>query len=125
MAIRYYVAAKEAKWKGKLYAAGDILPAEFTSRDRDLHLFSRRIRPVNVQPGEEEAKRVEELGKLAPEPLNPPPRIRPAESVEPPEIPVKEEPVEPSTDNGSNNPEFSVPPITPTGTGADDSPEQE
>lgn len=43
MAQRFFVCRHYIKWKGTLYKQGDLLPENFTYKDRDRNIYSKRI----------------------------------------------------------------------------------
>lgn len=43
-----YTVIKTIKHKGEIYEPGDLLPATFTKKDKERHLWSRRIVPIEV-----------------------------------------------------------------------------
>lgn len=49
MAERYQVVRGQIKWKGTLYFTGDLLPENFTDKDRARHMYSRRIELVEIK----------------------------------------------------------------------------
>ena len=60
-----YTVIKTIKYKGEIYEPGDLLPATFTKKDKERHLWSRRIVPVEVAE-EVEIKSIEDKTILEP-----------------------------------------------------------
>lgn len=50
MIERYRVARGVVKYKGSVFLAGDIMPAEFTERDRTSSIYPRRYERVDEVP---------------------------------------------------------------------------
>jgi len=51
MPQRYQVARKYVRHKGKIYSEGDLLPENFTERDRMRNLYSRRLTLIEILDG--------------------------------------------------------------------------
>ncbi|HEY8401361.1 MAG TPA: hypothetical protein VIK89_08875 [Cytophagaceae bacterium] len=48
MATRFKVARKWVKWKGKVYYEGELLPPNFTEKDKYRNIYSRRLIKVEI-----------------------------------------------------------------------------
>lgn len=48
MSLRWKVVRKWVIFKGNLYKEGDLMPVEFTDRDRGRNIYSRRLIQVEV-----------------------------------------------------------------------------
>lgn len=47
--LRFYVSRHYVKWKGRLYKQGELLPEEFTHRDKARNIYSSRIAVCDVE----------------------------------------------------------------------------
>ncbi len=93
MAERWKVVRGSVKHKGTLYFVGDLLPEDFTDRDRARHIYSRRMEKVEV----EEAPIVDVTSTT-------PPVIDVQAKVEPPKvIKPKGAQASPTTPTGTKN----------------------
>jgi hypothetical protein len=63
--IRYRVLHSYVKYQGIVYNSGDLLPEEFTARDRGRNIYSRRLVPVEI-PNEPIAISTPEITKKPP-----------------------------------------------------------
>lgn len=70
-----YTVIKPIKYKGEIYEPGDLLPATFTKKDKERHLWSRRIIPIEVE--EQEVKN-EEPNMAVSEPIEIPETVDPS-----------------------------------------------
>ena len=55
-----FTGLKSIRFKGQVYAAGELLPETFTANDKSRHLWSRKIIMVEV-PQEEEPQNITHL----------------------------------------------------------------
>ena len=51
MASRYIVERFYVRHKGKIYTQGELLPVEFTEKDKFRNLYSRRLKLVEIPDG--------------------------------------------------------------------------
>lgn len=79
MALRFKVTRLWVVHRGKRYNEGDLLPVEFTERDRVRNIYTRRIGQVEVP---------DEVKDLIPpqEPVDVPEVITPQEPIKEPEV---------------------------------------
>lgn len=48
MATRFKVARKWVKWKGRVYYEGELMPPNFTEKDKYRNIYSRRLIKVEI-----------------------------------------------------------------------------
>ncbi len=48
MATRFKVARKWVKWKGRVYYEGELMPPNFTEKDKYRNIYSRRLIEVEI-----------------------------------------------------------------------------
>ena len=110
MALRFKVARLWVVHKRQRFNEGDLLPEEFTERDRVRNIYARRIEQVEVP--DEELNPTPDQDQIPPEDINPTPPVVNT----PPQVPTTPAEVKPTVvkTTGAATPAVKATPAKPT-----------